>query len=431
MHRIILKPGEEHRIESGHPWVFDNEVASVIPDEGEVLPGQIADIESSRKAYLGRALVNPRSKIRARLFSRSKEGVDRGFFKRRIREAIDRRRRDYDLDAESARIVFAEADFLPGLIVDRFVGWPMDAETATFSAFDVAARARPPLSWLSVQFLTYGMDARKDDILAALEEVLTSPDPVTGRPLGMPAGVIERDEAHVRSLEGLPLASGVIRGACPETGVLVFENGLPFAVDLLGGQKTGHFLDQKENRAFAAAFARGRRVLDACCHTGGFGIHAARAGADAVVAVDSSAHALAAVARNATLNGVADRVSTVEANIFDLLRAYERSKERFGLIILDPPAFTKSRSALEGAIRGYKEINLRALSILERGGILVTCSCSYAMGEERFKAVIAEAAQDAGRRIRLVAFRYQASDHPILIGYDESLYLKCGVYEAL
>jgi 23S rRNA (cytosine1962-C5)-methyltransferase len=274
------------------------------------------------------------------------------------------------------------------------------------------------------------MDSRRDDILGALDEVLSGPDPVTGG-LGAPSGIIERDEAHVRELEGLPLRSGVVSGALPESGILIFENALPFAVDLLGGQKTGHFLDQKENRAKAGAYASGRRVLDACCHTGGFAIHAARAGAMSVVAVDSSGPAIAAVRRNAELNGVLDRITGVEANVFDLLRSYERSKERFGLVVLDPPAFAKSRSALEGALRGYKEINLRALRLLDRGGVLVTCSCSHAMDEERFKDMVADAALDAGKRLRLLEFCYQAGDHPILLGYDESLYLKCGFYEVL
>ncbi len=431
MNRIILKPGEDERIKAGHPWVYDNEIASVVADAGGLEAGGVADVESSRKEYLGRAFVNPNSKIRARLFSSSKEGVDKGFFKRRLREAIDRRRFGYDLDSESARIAFAEADFLPGLVVDRFVGWPL-ADAGDSPSFDALKdRLGPPRSWLSVQLLTYGMDLRRDEIVAALEETLAYADPVTGATLGLPSGIIERDEAHVRELEGLPLRTGLLAGDCPEAGILIFENGLPFAVDLLGGQKTGHFLDQKGNRAAAAAYARGRRVMDACCHTGGFGIHAARGGAEAVVCVDASAHALEAVGRNAVLNGVSARVSAVEANVFDLLRAYERAKERFGLIVLDPPAFAKSRSALEGALRGYKEINLRAMNLLEKGGILVTCSCSHAMDEVRFKAMVAAAARDAKRRLRLLEFRYQAGDHPILVGYDESLYLKCGIYEVL
>ncbi|MFA6506644.1 MAG: class I SAM-dependent rRNA methyltransferase [Treponemataceae bacterium] len=432
MNRIILKPGEDDRIKAGHPWVFDNEIASVVSlPEGVLEPGGLADVESSRKEYLGRAFVNPNSKIRARLFSPSKEGVDRGFFKRRLRESTERRRHDFDLETESCRIAFAEADFLPGLVVDRFVGWPLADVGELPDATALKARLGPPRSWLSVQFLTYGMDQRREDILGALEETLAFPDPVTGRSLGIPSGVVERDEAHVRELEGLPLRTEILSGAYPEGGILIFENGLPFAVDLIGGQKTGHFLDQKANRAAAASYAQGRRVLDACCNTGGFGIHAARAGATSVVCVDSSAHALAAVTRNAVLNGVADRVASVEGNVFDLLRSYERAKEHFGLIVLDPPAFAKSRSALEGAIRGYKEINLRSMNLLDRGGVLVTCSCSYAMDEARFKSIVADASRDAGRRLRLLESRYQSSDHPILIGYDESLYLKCNIYEVM
>jgi len=439
MKRIILKPGEEDRILNGHPWVYDNEIARVEGHTGpaELLPGEIVGVESSRRRYLGRAFANPNSKIRGRLFSRSKEGVDVGFFKRRIREAIDRRRRGFDLASESQRIVFAEADFLPGFIADRFVGWPLADVLAAFgeaalpSFKETAARLGPPLSWIGVQFLSYGMDLRRAEILQALDEVLSSPDPATALAIGGPAGIVERDEAKVRELEGLELRTGIAAGTCPEDGILIYENGLPFAVDLLGGQKTGHFLDQRTNRALAATFARGGRVLDACCHTGGFAIHAARAGAAEVIALDVSAHALKAVERNAALNGVSELVRTREANVFDALHSYGRAKEHFDLIILDPPAFAKSRSALEAAIRGYKEINLRALELLGRGGILVTCSCSHAMDEGRFKAVVAEAAVDTGKRLRLLDFRYQAADHPILIGYDESLYLKCGIYEVI
>jgi len=243
--------------------------------------------------------------------------------------------------------------------------------------------------------------------------------------------VVERDEARVRELEGLPLRSELLSGSCPEEGVLIFENGLPFAVDILGGQKTGHFLDQRDNRSAVAAYAAGRRVLDLCCHSGGFAIHAARSGAASVVAADISAHALESVRLNGALNGVQDRLETIEGDVFELLRRFEAEKRRFDLVVLDPPAFAKSRSALEGAIRGYKEINLRALRLLDRGGILATCSCSHAMDEGRFKGMVASAAADAERRLHQLDFRYQASDHPILLGYDESLYLKCGIYEVV
>jgi len=436
MNRIILKTGEEARIKAGHPWVYDNEISSVMgPGPREkaspavLEPGELAEVESSRKEYLGRAIVNPHSKIRARIFSPSKEGMDTGYFKRRIREALERRRRDFDLSTESARLVFAEADFLPGLIVDRYVGIPADN------------RDSHPLSWLSVQFLAWGMDARKAEILVALEEVLASTtatkkagedsaETETGF-LGKPEGIIERDDAPVRELEGLPLRSGLIAGTYPAKGIIIRENGLSFVVDLLGGQKTGHFLDQKFNRALAARFAGGKQVLDACCHTGGFAINAAHAGAVSVTALDSSAHALSAVEQNAALNGVSPLVQCVKDDIFDYLRSADRAKERFGLIVLDPPAFAKSRTNLDDALRGYREINSRALRLLDRGGILVSCSCSHALGENRFKSMINHAAMDAGKRLRLVSFTYQSPDHPILLGYDESLYLKCGIYEVL
>jgi 23S rRNA (cytosine1962-C5)-methyltransferase len=445
MKRIILKAGEENRILRGHPWVYDNEVERVLEggagSPAELEPGETADVESCRKRYLGRALVNPRSKIIARIYSPSKEGVDKGFFKRRFREAFARRK-NRDLSRDSARMVFAEADFLPGLIVDRFVGWPLEeaesricARPLTFDA--VCAALGPPSSWLSVQFLTFGMDARRDEITAALDEVLDSSH--TG--VGLPAGVIEKSAAHVRELEGLPLREGLIRGDFPAGGILIFENGLPFAVDLRAGQKTGHFLDQRENRLAAAGYVASAdgaecRVLDVCAYTGGFGIHAARAALDKgigvrVTAVDASAAALETAKKNAALNGVADRMTTVEADCFDFLRAAERAKEEYDLIILDPPAFAKTRPVQEKAIRGYKEINLRAVKLLSPGGVLVTCSCSQAMDEARFKRMAAEAAADAGRRLVQLDFRFQSQDHPILLGYDESFYLKCGIYRVV
>jgi 23S rRNA (cytosine1962-C5)-methyltransferase len=432
-----------------------------VPAE-ELEAGSLADVESSGKTYLGRAFVNPHSKILARIYSPSKEGVDRGFFKRRIREALDRRfggpcagpaggtgPGGFDPRRESFRLVFGEADFLPGLIIDRFVGWPReDLEKAVAErplCFEAAAAVLgPPRSWLSVQFLSLGMDRRREEILLALEEVLgrkprdDAPETAGGEPLGLPRGIVERSGAKVRELEGLPLREGLIAGDFPPGGILIFENGFPFVVHPEEGQKTGHFLDQKENRLRAAGFAgKGGRVLDLCAYTGGFGIHAARLGIDRgldirVTAVDASQAALDMIPVNAGLNGVADRVKTLKADIFDILPRLERDrKERFDLIILDPPAFAKSRSALEGALRGYREINLRAIRLLAPGGILVTCSCSFALDEGRFKRMVTEAAADAGRRLIQIDFRYQPPDHPILLGYDESLYLKCGYYQVL
>ena len=460
MKRIILKPREEGRILLGHPWVFDNEIAKVLagPGQGSAVaksaalePGELTDVESSGKKYLGRAFVNPNSKITARIYSPSKEGVDKGFFKRRIREAILRREASgYDLCKESCRLVFAEADFLPGLIIDRFVGWPLDALEAAITerplVFEKAAAALgPPSSWLSVQFLCWGMDARKEMILDALDEVLTAPLFLGREPLGKAAGVMEKSGAKVRELEGLPLREGLAGGTYPPAGIVIFENALPFVVHLEEGQKTGHFLDQRDNRRLAAAYLAERlagvtengettggiRVLDVCAYTGGFGIHAARAAAASVDCVDVSAPALETLKKNAELNGVSAGIKTVEADVFEYLRLAERRKERFDLIILDPPAFAKTRASLDGAIRGYKEINLRAISLLASDGILVTCSCSQAMDETRFKRMVAEAAADAERRLVQADFRYQSKDHPILMGYDESFYLKCGFYRAV
>jgi 23S rRNA (cytosine1962-C5)-methyltransferase len=458
MKRIILKPGEENRILAGHPWVYDNEVDRIVniganPSPVLLVPGETADVESSRKEYLGRAFVNPNSKIIARIYSPSKEGADKGFFKRRIREALLRRTAlAYDLSREAARIVFAEADFLPGLIVDRFVGWPAKDifEKIPQPSFDTAQAALgPPSSWLSVQFLSYGIDSRREEILGALEETLGSgePFPPENVPLGAPLGIVEKS-AHVRELEGLPLTEGLVRGNFPGEGIVIFENGFPFLINLVEGQKTGHFLDQKDNRLLAAQYAVGReRVLDVCSYTGGFAIHAARfaaqngaaiagkgiegSGRIKVTAVDVSSAALETLKKNAALNGMSDCIETIEADVFEILKSYERQKEKFDLIILDPPAFAKSKSSLEGALRGYKEINLRAIRLLSSGGVLVSCSCSQALDEAGFKRMITSAAADAERRIVQIDFRYQAQDHPILVGYEESFYLKCGFYKVL
>jgi 23S rRNA (cytosine1962-C5)-methyltransferase len=472
MKRIILKPGEEGRILAGHPWVYDNEVEKVLegsPGREAVLePGELAEVEASfqragqgRSPYLGRAFANPRSKIAARIYSPSKEGVDKGFFKRRIREAVGRRllyggadEGAYNLARESARLVFGEADFLPGLIIDRYVGWPLaeieeNLQERPLDYDDAEARLGPPGSWLSLQILSFGMEKRRGEILAALEEVLAAPlSPASGKALGLPQGIIERSAPKIRELEGLPPGQGPVKGTFPPGGIVIFENGLPFAVDPERGQKTGHFLDQRDNRLRAAAYAAqisssgGLRMLDGCSGAGGFALHVIRlgdygfnsgTGAAPIVAdcVDSSAEALEAAKTNAALNGVEDQVRTMGADIFDFLRNAERQKECYDLIVLDPPAFAKTHSALTDAIRGYKEINLRALKLLRAGGVLVSCSCSQALDDGRFDRVLTEAACDAERRLYLLESRSQAPDHPILVGYDESRYLKCHIYRVM
>jgi 23S rRNA (cytosine1962-C5)-methyltransferase len=399
--KIVLRPREEDRIRAGHPWVYDNEIAKV---EGVAEAGSEVEVLDSRRRMLGAAFYNPKSKIRARIYSRSPRAADEAFFAEALEAALAYRRRFFDPERQSLRLVFGEADGLPGLIVDSFVG----------TAEEGSRRGR----WLSAQFLSLGVDARKAKILAALERVLPSD------------GIAERSDAPVRALEGLLPVSGTLSGEVPG-GILIEENGLRFGVDILGGQKTGWFLDQRSNRAAAARYAKGRRVLDAFCNAGGFGLACATAGASSVLAVDSSAEAVAAVSANAALNGLGSIVEAREANAFDLLHSLERAHEKFGLVVLDPPAFAKNRASVEGARRGYKELNLRALKLLDEGGILVTCSCSHWFGRELFARMLEEAAADSDRRIRLLEERTQDLDHPIVSGYGESRYLKCVIAEAI
>jgi 23S rRNA (cytosine1962-C5)-methyltransferase len=402
--RIILRPREEDRIRAGHPWVYDNEIASV---EGGPEPGAEVEVFDSRRRSLGSAFYNPKSKIRARIYSRTPRSADETFFAETLGTALAYRRRFFDPERQSMRLAFGEADGLPGLIVDSFVG-------VTEGAGAPGREGR----WLSVQFLSLGVDARKAEVLKALERIFPS------------EGIAERSDAPVRSLEGLLPVAGALSGTIPSR-ILIKENGLRFGVDILSGQKTGWFLDQRSNRAAAARYAKGRRVLDAFCNAGGFGLACAAAGAASVLAVDSSAEAIASVSTNAALNGQDSRVEAREANAFDLLHSLERSREKFGLVVLDPPAFAKNRASVEGAKRGYKELNLRALKLLDEEGILVTCSCSHWFGPELFARMLEEAAADSGRRIRILEERTQDLDHPIVSGYGESRYLKCTIAEAL
>jgi len=402
--RLILKPREEARIRAGHPWVYDNEIAGV---EGSPEPGAEVEVLDARRRSLGSAFFNPKSKIRARIYSRIARAADAAFFIETLERALAWRRRFFDPERQSLRLAFGEADGLPGLTVDSFVGEPEGVSVRS-------GRGR----WLSAQFLCLGVDARKTAILEALAKVFPSD------------GIAERSDAPVRALEGLPPTIGVLAGKVPASA-LIEENGLRFGLDMLGGQKTGWFLDQRSNRAAAARFAGGRRVLDAFCNAGGFGLACAAAGASSVLAVDSSADAAASVSANAARNGLDRLVEVREANAFDLLHALEKSREKFGLIVLDPPAFAKNRASVEGAKRGYKELNLRSLKLLEEGGILVTCSCSHWFGPEPFARMLDEAAEDSGRRIRIIEERTQDLDHPIVSGYGESRYLKCTIAEAM
>jgi 23S rRNA (cytosine1962-C5)-methyltransferase len=373
------------RVASGHPWIFSSDVT----DRGAAQPGAAVTVLDPRGKPLGTAHYSSTSQITLRLLSARGEEIDREFFLRRLTAAVDYRNRIVR-DTEAYRVVHAEADLLPGLIVDRYG------------------------DYLVIQTLDQGMEKAQEAIVSCLTELLH------------PKGIVARNDVAVRAHEELPLETRVLAGEIPPA-VPVRMNGFLLEADLLSGQKTGIFLDQRQNYGAAAAYIGGS-ALDCFSSTGGFALHLARH-CSHVEAVDSSAPALAVGARNAAANGITN-ITFREADVFDLLAGYVSARRRFDAVVLDPPAFAKSRRNLEAAARGYKEINLRALRLLDPGGILVTCSCSHHMSEADFLQVIAEAALDANRRLRVIERRTQAHDHPILLTVPETHYLKCLILEA-
>jgi 23S rRNA (cytosine1962-C5)-methyltransferase len=385
----VLHKGRDRRALAGHPWIYPGEIERI---EGDPAPGDPVEVKDARGRFVGRGYINPRSQILVRLLTWQDEAIDEAFLRRRIQSAIDLRKR-WAPEADACRIVFGEADLLPGLIVDRYG------------------------EILVVQFLTAGIEVLSETIVGLLIEALK------------PLGIYARNDSPARQLEGLERTSGFLRGQF-ETTLQISEGGVRFWVDIAAGQKTGLFLDQRENRLRLRSLAEGREVLDAFCYTGGFGLHAAAAGAASVLGLELSKEAAALAAKNAELNGFGGIVRIVEGNAFDELRSLDRDAARFDLIVLDPPAFTKGKEALQSAIRGYKEINLRAMKLLREGGILVTCSCSYHLSAELFHEMLAAAASDAHRRFRLIEFRTQARDHPVLLHVRETHYLKCALLEA-
>ncbi len=389
MAAIKLKKGEEKRIQTGHPWVFDNEVDTIT---GTYEPADIVDVFDFKDRFLGRGYINPRSKILVRLLTREQEEINREFFRKKILNAWEYRKKLTDIN--SCRVIFGEADFLPALIVDKFG------------------------DYLSIQTLSLGIEKYKDMIVELLEEII------------QPKGIYERNDVQIRELEGLEQKKGFLRGPF-DTTVEIMENEIKMLVDIENGQKTGYFLDQKENRAALKPLVNGGRVLDTFTHTGGFALHAAYYGASEVTAVDISEHAIEYVMRNAELNNLQHKIKGVVGNVFDVLKEYQVNNEKFDVVILDPPAFCKSKSAVAGAYRGYKEINLRGMKILKPGGFLVTCSCSHYMYSDMFMKMLQEAAKDAKRMLRQVEFRTQSKDHPILLGSNESLYLKCAIMQVI
>jgi len=386
-----LRPKHERRVAAGHLWIYQGNIERI---EGDPAPGDVIDVFSARGEFLGRGYYNPHSQIAIRLLTRDDRPIDHAFFAERIRKAQAWRARVMP-DQTSYRLIYSEGDLLPGLIVDRYE--------------DV----------LVVQFLTLGMEVRRDEIIAALEEVVE------------PRAVFERSDVASRRHEGLEPRVGLLRGELPPQPMTITENGLAFEVDVVEGQKTGYFLDQKVNRTLLAPLVEGARVLDVFCHTGSFSVHALHYGAREVTGIDSSEQAVAAAQRNVERNGLGDRARFEVANAFDRLRELEREGERFDCVILDPPAFAKGKAHVEAAARGYKEVNLRALKLLEPGGFLVTCSCSHHMSPDEFYAVVLDAALDARKHLRVVDTRGQAPDHPVLAGVPETAYLKCFIFQVI
>ena len=385
---IQLKPGKEKRVYTLHPWVFKSDIDKEL---NGCTAGDIVDIISSKGKFLARGYYNPNSQIALRIMTYNEEEVvDRALIFRIIHEAVEYRRTFADL--RSCRLVFAESDRLPALIVD---------------AFDDV---------LVLQCLALGMERFKKDIVDALVEEVH------------PRGIWERNDVPVRRLEGLEMCTGLLYGEVPDR-VQMSENGVKFWVDVKEGQKTGFFLDQKENRAAIAPFVKGQKVLDCFTHTGSFALHAGYYGASEVTGVDISEYACECAAENAALNHLEDRVHFVAANAFDLLSEQSRKGEKYDVVILDPPAFTKSRNAVDSALRGYKEINLRAMKMIRTGGYLITCSCSQHVLPEMFRTMVLDAAKDARVLLRQVEFRTQGKDHPILPYARETEYLKCGIYQ--
>jgi len=385
---LRLKRGRERA--RAHPWIFKGEVADV----SDVEPGATVTVIDSAGTFVGRGHFNPRPALCCRVLTWTDEPLDSAFYERRVAEAVALRSRGAGRAPALARLVWSEADGLPGLIVDRY----------------------GPV--LVVQRLTLGMARARPLVVAALARVLG------------PLPVFNKDEDAPARLEGFEPAHGWVGPAGPAT-VEVEEDGVRFAVTVGGGHKTGLYLDQRENRIRVGALARGREVLDAFAYTGGFACHALRGGARRAVLIESSPEALAAARQNLELNRVAERAEIVAANVFDELRRLERAGARFGVIVLDPPPFARSRTQLEAAVRGYKEINLRAMRLLERGGWLLTFSCSHHVSQARFEELCRDAAADAGTRLRVSAPLSQASDHPVVLTIPETHYLKGLLLEAL
>ena len=380
--QLALRRGEEASVRAGAFWIYDNQIDWA---DDICTDGGLVDVLDSRRHFLARGYFNSKSKITVRILTHDPdETIDRAFFRRRIERAWNTRKALGFSD--SCRVVFGESDGLPGLSVDKFA------------------------DYLSFQTVSFGIEQWKQDIVSILVELFS------------PKGIYERNDLAVREKEGLAREKRCVYGTVPDE-IEIREHDARMLVSIPDGQKTGHFLDQQENRGRIRPYCKGS-VLDLCCCTGGFSIHAALYGADSVESVDVSEDALALVRRNAALNGVADQITTTCANVFDLAKAYSDEGRQYDLVICDPPAFAKSKKVLDSAYRGYKELNLRCMKMVKPGGFLVSCSCSQFMTPELFLKMLREAAQDAGRDARLLELLMQSRDHPASLCASGSLYLK-------
>ncbi|MBE6354589.1 class I SAM-dependent rRNA methyltransferase [Treponema sp.] len=412
--RVFLNPKEDLEISQGFPWVYDNEINSVkFYDKNSksvktsslkdclVKDGDVVEVYAAAGGFLGTGVINRTSKITVRMIG--SEHADRilenpaAYWKNAVLNALNIRRVNFS-ETDSYRLIFGEADFIPGFIVERFYS---DGKV-----------------YLVVQFLALACEVFRKELLDALEETVK------------PYAVYERSDASIREKEGLEERAGWI-GRTGSEVIKIEENGIFLEVDIARGQKTGYFLDQKFNRREAARYCKGKKVLDTFTHTGAFGLNAYKAGAREVISVDISQEAVDMVNRNITINGAQEKMKAVCADVFDLLKKYEADGEKFDVIILDPPAFTKSAKLIQKAYGGYKEINLRAMRLLNEGGILITCSCSHYFDENNFYSMVMHAAKDSHKKVQILQKRGAAPDHPVLSGYPKSEYLKCAICRVL
>ena len=390
MTKIILISGKEKKIINFYPNVFKDEIKTII---GTVKNGDVVDVCSSDMAFVGRGYVTDSTSAYVRILTTKDEKIDKNFILEKIRKAYKKREHLFN-ETNCIRAFFSEGDGIPGLIIDKFD------------------------KYVSVQFRNSGVETFRQDIINSIKKVMK------------PKGIYERSDVENRTLEGVEQKTGIVFGEIPER-VIMEDNGLKYSIDIIEGQKTGFFLDQKENRAAIHRICKNKDVLDCFIHTGSFALNAGIAGAKSVLGIDVSQHAVDCATRNAMLNNLQNTVKFECHNAFDVLGEWSRNGKEFDVVILDPPAFTKSKNTIKQAIRGYKEINLRGLKMVKKGGYFATCSCSHYMSEEQLKKTVLEAAHDARRTLRQIEVRTQSSDHPILWNSDESYYLKFFIFQVI